>query len=162
MRALRYAALLALVVWSGGLMALGLIAAPAIFDTVAARQVADGRIVAGAIFGEALRRFHPVAYACGAVLLLSLLTRRILGPRPRHTGVRIALASIMLAAMAYSGTAVTTRVAALQRDMGMAPSSLPATDPRRTEFGRLHAISTTLLLVPVIGSLALIWWELRD
>jgi hypothetical protein len=162
MRALRYAALLALVVWSGGLIALGLIAAPAIFETVAARGVADGRLVAGAIFGEALQRFHLVAYGCGAVLLLSLATRRILGPRPRHTGVRLALASVMLAAMVYSGTAITTSVAALQRDIGAAPSSLPATDPRRAEFGRLHAMSTTLLLVPVIGSLALIWWELRD
>jgi hypothetical protein len=162
MRALRYAALLALVVWSGGLIALGLVAAPAIFDTVAARQIADGRLVAGAIFGEALRRFHPVAYACGAVLALSLLARRILGPRPRHTGVRIALASIMLAAMVYSGTAVASRIAALQREVGVAPSSLPTADPRRAEFGRLHATSTTLLLVPVLGSLALIWWELRD
>jgi hypothetical protein len=162
MRALRYAALLALVVWSGGLIALGLVAAPAIFETVAARQVADGRLVAGAIFGEALRRFHPVAYACGAVVALSLLARRILGPRPRYTGVRLALASIMLAAMVYSGTAVATRIMSLQREIGVAPSSLPATDARRAEFGRLHATSTTLLLVPVIGSLALIWWELRD
>jgi hypothetical protein len=162
MRALRYAALLALVVWSGGLIALGLIAAPAIFETVAARGVADGRLVAGAIFGEALQRFHLVAYGCGAVLLLSLVTRRILGPRPRHTGVRLALASVMLAAMVYSGTALATSVAALQRDIGVAPSSLPAADPRRAEFGRLHAMSTALLLVPVIGSLALIWWELRD
>ena len=162
MRALRYAALLALVVWSGGLIALGSIAAPAIFDTVAARQLADGRLVAGAIFGETLRRFHLVAYACGAVLVLSLVTRRILGPRPRRTGVRIALASSMLAAMVYSGMAVVPRVAAMQRGMDVAPSSLPPTDPRRAEFGRLHATSTALLLVPVIGSLALIWWELRD
>ncbi len=162
MLALRYAALLALVVWSGGLVALGLIAAPATFDTLAARQLADGRLIAGAIFGETLRRFHQVAYACGAVVVLSLVARRILGPRPRRAGIRVALASIMLAAMVYSGMIVARRIQTMQQEIGAAPSSLPETDPRRAEFGRLHATSTTLLLVPLIGSLALIWWELRD
>ena len=51
---LRYIALLALVVWVGGLVALGAIVAPATFDVMAARQVADGRLVAGAVFGEAV------------------------------------------------------------------------------------------------------------
>ncbi len=162
MRALRYAALLTLVVWSGGLIALGMVAAPATFDTMAARQLADGRLIAGAIFGEMLRRFHHVAYVCGVVLVLSLVARRVLGPRPRHAGIRVALASIMLAAMMYSGMVVATRVHALQQEIGAAPSSLPETDPRRAEFGRLHATSTALLLMPVLGSLALIWWELRD
>lgn len=162
MLALRYAALLALVVWSGGLIALGMVAAPSMFETLAARQVADSRLIAGAIFGETLRRFHQVAYLCGAVLVLSLVARRILGPRPRHAGIRVALASIMLAAMVYSGMVVAGRIQTLQESVGAAPSSLPQTDPRRAEFGRLHATSTALLLVPVLGSLALIWWELRD
>jgi hypothetical protein len=162
MLALRYAALLALVVWSGGLVALGMVAAPSAFDTLAASQVADGRALAGAVFGETLRRFHHVAYVCGGVLLLSLIARRILGPRPRHAGIRVALVSIMLAAMVYSGAVLAGRIHALQQSIGAAPSSLPAADPRRVEFGRLHATSTALLLVPVIGSLALIWWELRD
>lgn len=162
MLALRYAALLALVVWSGGLVALGLVAAPAIFDTLASRQLADSRLVAGAVFGEALRRFHQVAYGSAAVVILSLVARRILGPRPRRAGVRVALASIMLAAMVYSGAVIARRMQAMQQEIGAAPSSLPATDPRRAEFGWLHATSTTLLLVPVLGSLALIWWELRD
>ena len=162
MLALRYAALLALVVWAGGLLALGLVAAPAAFDVMAARQVAEGRLLAGAIFGETLRRFHHIGYLCGGVLLLSLIARRILGPRPRRAGVRVALASIMLAATMYSGLVVTGRIQTLQQHIGALPSSLPADDPRRVEFGRLHATSTILLLVPVLGSLALIWWELRD
>jgi hypothetical protein len=162
MLALRYAALLALVVWAGGLIALGSVAAPAAFDVLAARQIADGRAVAGAIFGETLRRFHQIAYLCGGVLLISLIARRILGPRPRRAGIRVLLASIMLAATMYSGLAVATRIQTLQREIGASPSTLPAGDPRRAEFGRLHATSTILLLVPILGSLALIWWELKD
>jgi hypothetical protein len=162
MLALRYAALLALVVWAGGLLALGLVAAPAAFDVLAARQVADGRLLAGAIFGETLRRFHHIGYVCGGVLLLSLVARRILGPRPRRAGVRVGLASIMLAATMYSGLVVAGHIQTLQQQIGAAPSTLPEGDSRRAEFGRLHATSTILLLVPVLGSLALIWWELRD
>lgn len=162
MLALRYAALLALVVWAGGLLALGLVAAPAAFDVLAARQVADGRLLAGAIFGETLRRFHHIGYLCGGVLLFSLIARRILGPRPRRAGLRVALASIMLAATMYSGLVVAGRIQTLQQQIGASPSSLPTNDPRRAEFGRLHATSTILLLVPILGSLALIWWELRD
>ena len=162
MLALRYAALLALGVWAGGLLALGLVAAPAAFDVLAARQVAEGRLLAGAIFGETLRRFHQIGYLCGGVLILSLAARRILGPRPRRAGVRVALASIMLAATMYSGLVVAGRIQSLQQHIGASPSSLPPEDPRRAEFGRLHATSTILLLVPILGSLLLIWWELRD
>src|SRR6476646_4526539 len=49
---LRFAAVLTLVVWIGGLLALGGVAAPAIFDVAAAQHVSDGRLHSGAIFGE--------------------------------------------------------------------------------------------------------------
>ena len=162
MRALRYAALLALAAWSGGLVALGAIAAPATFDVTASRGVADSRVLAGAIFGETLSRFQNVAYACAAVLLLSLIARRILGPRPHYAGLRILLALIMLATTIYSGVVVTRRVASLQREIGAAPSTLAADDPRRVEFNRLHATSGMLQLVPILGAVALMWFELRD
>ena len=41
MLALRYAGLVALTVWVGGLIVLGAIAAPSIFDVLAARHVVD-------------------------------------------------------------------------------------------------------------------------
>jgi uncharacterized membrane protein len=162
MRGLRYAALLALTVWIGGLVALGSIAAPSIFDVTAARGVADGRAVAGAIFGEILRRFHHLAYLSAAILILSLVTRRILGPRPHRLGIRVLLASIMLAATLYSGSVISSRIAALQQQIGAAPSSLPEHDPRRAEFGKLHGMSNALHLIPLLGGLVLIWFELRD
>jgi len=45
---------------------------------------------------------------------------------------------------------------------GGAPSSLAETDPRRIEFARLHQLSTVLQLLPVVGGLALLFWEARD
>jgi hypothetical protein len=162
MLALRYAALLAAALWTGGLLALGLFAAPAIFEIIAARGVADGRVLAGAIFGEALRRFHLFSYACGAVILGSLLLRAALGPRPAQTGARVAIATVMLGTALVSGIYLTSRIERARAEAGGAPSALADGDPRRVAFGRLHAASTILQIVPVLGGLALIFWELRD
>jgi Domain of unknown function (DUF4149) len=162
MLALRYVALLTLVIWVGGLLALGAIAAPSAFDVIGARQIADGRLLAGAVFGEMLRRFELVSYGAGGLLLLTLLTRRILGPRPHRFAWRAGIALLMLLASAYSGRVVAARIHQLQHEMGTAPSNLPATDPRRIEFGRLHGLSTSLQLVPLLGGLVLLFWEIRE
>jgi len=159
---LRYVALLALVVWVGGLVALGAIAAPATFDVMAARQVVDGRLLAGAVFGEILRRFFFASSIAAGVIFLSLVLRRILGPKPRHFGWRAGILILMVGATVYAGVTVAGRIAALQASMKVAPSSLPESDPRRIEFGRLHATSSALQLVPLLGGLALIFWELRE
>ena len=162
MLALRYAARLGLVVWVGGSFALGAIAAPAVFDVVAARQVADGRLLSGAIFGEILQQFHQVSYICGIAIVLSLAARALLGPRPRRFAVRMSLVLVMLAAAAYSGLILSPRIERLQRSVGVAPSSLPQDDPRRVEFGRLHGLSASVQMVPVLGGLVLLFFESRD
>jgi hypothetical protein len=153
---------LALVVWVGGLVVLGGLVAPAIFDVTAARHVPEGRLLSGALFGEILRRFDLVSYGAGAVLLFTLALRAILGPRPRRFAWRAALGVLMLATSLYSGMIVGRRIAQLQGEIGVAPSSLAADDPRRIEFGRLHGLSTGLQLVPLLGGLILMYWELRE
>jgi hypothetical protein len=164
MLALRYAALLAIAVWIGGLLALGAIAAPVTFDVVALRTAADGRALSGAIVGEAFRRFHLVSYVCGAAILVTLLSRAILGPRPRRFKVRVAMALLMLGAALYSGLVISANMARVQREIGagVAASSLPEGDLRRVQFGRLHAQSTLVQLIPIIGGLVLMFWELKD
>ena len=162
MLALRYAALLALVVWVGGSIALGAVAAPAVFEVAAARRLPDARLQAGAIFGEILRRFHHVGYISGAVLLLSLMARAALGPRPRRVAMRAGLALLMLAAVVYAGFVVSPRIERLQERAGAAPSSLPADDPRRVAFARLHMQSIGVQMVPLLGGLLLLFFEMKD
>lgn len=162
MLALRYAALLALTLWVGGLLVLGGIAAPAIFDVLASQPVAEHRALAGAIFGETLRRFHLLSYACGAVLLGALIARAVLGPRPRWFAARAAVAAAMLAAAVYSGMIVAARIEQVRMEIGAAPSSLPDSDPRRVAFGRLHATSSALQLIPVLGGLVLLFLEMKE
>jgi hypothetical protein len=160
----RFAAVLAIAVWIGGLIALGAIAAPAIFEVVSLRQVPDGRMLSGAIFGDVLRRFDLVSYACGALILATLAVRAVLGPRPRRFSLRVGIAVLMLGASMYSGMVLSSRIASVQQQIGagVAPSSLPSGDPRRVSFGRLHGQSTLIQLVPILGGLVLMLFELRD
>jgi hypothetical protein len=159
---LRYAALVAIALWAGGLVALGGVAAPSIFATVAARNVADGRVLAGAIFGDALGRFQLVSYACAAVVIGSLVLRRALGPPPSRSGARLVIASLMAAAALYSGLVLSAQIERVRSAATGAPSSLAVDDPRRVEFGRLHQMSSALAMIPILGGMMLMFWELRD
>jgi hypothetical protein len=161
MLALRYAAVLALALWTGGLVVVGAVAAPSVFDILGAHG-AEGRVLAGAVVGALLERFTMIAYGCAAVVLLSLFTRGVLGPRPRRFAFRVGGLLLMITATVYAGAVVAPRIAAMQRSIGTAPSALAESDPRRIEFGRLHGTSVSLQLVPLLGGLALLFWELKD
>jgi hypothetical protein len=158
MRALRFAAVLGLVFWIGGLAALGSIAAPAIFEALGPSE----RGAAGRAFGEVLSRFHPAAYVCAGVIVLTLLVRAVLGPRPRRFSLRLILSAAMVGATAWSGVVLLPRIQEMQRAVGGTPSALPAEDSRRALFTRLHRLSTALQLVPLLGGVALLYFELED
>ena len=83
MLALRYVYALALSILFGGTIIIGFIAQP-VSDPV-------------------LHRFFLVAYASGALLLLSLLIMGLLGPRPSRFAVRFGLGALMFASTVYAG-----------------------------------------------------------
>lgn len=161
MLVLRYISALALACWLGGMVVLGAVVAPATFQVLQAREGSPGRVLAGAVFGETLRRFHFVAYACGAVLLADLIGMALSGGRPAGFAVRLGIVSAMLAIAIVSGTLVRGRVERVQQSVAGSVSSLPPDDPRRVEFERLHALSTGLMLVNIAGGLVLLVWNAR-
>jgi hypothetical protein len=116
------------------------------------------------VFGTVLSRFHYVAYACGAVILVTLVLMAVLGPRPARFAVRTSLAAIMLAIAVYSGVIVFGSVERLQREIGVnvSPSSLAAEDERRVRFDYLHRLSTWLMMINMGGALVLLFWEARE
>lgn len=161
MLALRYVYVLALVVWLGGMVVLGAIVAPTTFEVLQAIEPVAGRAMAGELFGRALARFHYVAYAAGALLLVTLAAMALLGPRPRGFAVRAAIIGAMLLVALYSGVSVLGTIDAIREDVGALPSRLAADDARRIRFDALHLLSTRLMMVNVIGALALLYWEAR-
>lgn len=162
MLALRYAYVLALVVWLGGMVVLGALVAPATFQVLPATLPEGGRALAGELFGTLLARFHYVAYAAGATLLVTLAAMRLLGPRPRAFAGRVLIVAAMLGVALYSGVIVLGGIDALQLEIGGLASNLPAGDARRVRFDALHALSTRLMMANVVGALALLYWEARD
>jgi len=81
--ALRYVYVLALSLWFGGTILVGLVAAP-VSDPV-------------------LQRFFLVSYVSGASLLVSLLAMGLLGPRPSGYAARFGVAAVMFAGTYYAG-----------------------------------------------------------
>jgi len=159
MLAVRYAYVLALVVWLGGMVMLGALVAPATFQVLQAADPVNGRVLAGELFGMTLARFHPIAYGAGAILLVSLVLMRVLGPRPPAFAIRALIVTGMLGVALYSGEVVLRRVDTIQREVGTLPSKLPAGNPRRVEFDALHTLSTRLMMLNIAAALVLLYWE---
>ena len=162
MVALRYAYVLALVIWLGGMVVLGALVAPTTFQILQAAAPDGGRALAAELFGVLLARFHYLAYGAGAVLFLTLAVMAILGPRPAAFAIRLAIITIMLGATVYSGVSVIGEMTGIQRAVGALPSSLPSDDPRRLRFDHLHQLSTRLMTFNVVAALALLYWEARE
>jgi hypothetical protein len=159
---LRYVALLALAVWVGGLVALGTAAAPALFAAIEAQNTPGGRELAGVLFGAVFSRFQYLAWALGLALLISLGARAALGPRPRRFAVRMWTVTAMLAGSLFATFFIAPRIDAIRREVSGPIAALLDDDPRKSEFGRLHALSTGLMLVTVLAGAGLIWVEMRD
>jgi len=164
MVALRYIYVLALVVWLGGMITIGSVVAPAVFRTMEQTNTdsSAGRALAASVVGEVLRQFRVVSYGAGIVLGASLVTMKLIGPRPLGFGARLTIVGLMLTASLISGMVVDRRIADLRTSIGQPVSSLPSEDPRRGAFGRLHALSTSLMGIAVAGGLLLCYWETRE
>jgi hypothetical protein len=158
----RYVYVLALAVWLGGMAVLGAIVAPATFGVLQANAPDNGRALAGELFGVILARFHYVAYGAGAILLLSLIAMRVLGPKPKAFAIRAGLVLVMLGLAVYSGVFVLGTIDAIQLEAGGLPSLLQAGDPRRVRFDALHQLSTRLMMANIAGTLVLLYWEARE
>jgi hypothetical protein len=162
MRAVRYLYVLALVVWLGGLTVAGLIVAPVTFTVLEGWNPATGRVLAGDVFGAVLDRLNLVAYGSALVMSIVLTVQRLLGPRPRAYGIRVAVIAIMLAFTMYSGMVAAPRIDELQATISGPMAALPNDDARRVEFDRLHSLSTALAMATIVGGLVLLGWETRE
>jgi len=162
MSLLRFASLIVLALWIGGLAVLGGVAAPTIFGVLETHDPAAGRIVAGMVFGAVFERFQHVSWTLGVLLFLLLGARALLGPRPRRTEVRLGLILFMLGASVVTGVVLAPRIDEIRTSTSGAVAQLPDSDARKTEFGRLHAASNALAFATLAAGLGLLWAEMKD
>ena len=159
---LRYLYILALVLWLGGMVVAGGVAAPSIFSVLEAWNPVDGRVLAGRVFGEVLKRVYWLGYAMAGVMFVSLTLHRLLGARPIKYGVRATILALMVAFTLVADYYVGPQVANIQTQVSGPVSALPAEDPIRVEFNRLHGLANILLSLTVAGGLGLLFWEARE
>jgi hypothetical protein len=144
------------------MVVLGLLVAPSTFGVLEASDPVSGRVLAGAVFGEVMRRFHLLAYGCGAILLVCLFVIKFVGPPPDGFIVRAGIAAAMLVLALYSGVRVSRGIAEIQSRVSGPISGLPDTDPRRVRFDRLHSMSTMLMTVNTGLGFVLLFWYARE
>lgn len=162
MALLRYLYVLALVMWLGGMVVAGGIAAPSIFAVLQEWNPVEGRVLAGRVFGEVLQRLYWLGYASAAVMFVALTLHRLLGARPIKYGVRAAILALMVAFTLTADYHVNPQVETIQARVTGPVSMLPEGDPVREEFNRLHGLANLLLGLTVLGGLALAFWEARE
>jgi hypothetical protein len=159
---LRYAYVLALVVWVGALVAAGAFVAPALFGVLQAEAGAAGRMLAGAAFGEVLRRVLLAGDVAGVVMLVTMTILRLFGPKPVSYGIRALLLGAMLLANAYTAHILLPEAESLRREINGPMASVAATDPRRVRFDSLHSLSTTIVTAMALAGIAVAAWEARE
>lgn len=162
MALLRLVAVLALVMWIGGLAMLGGVAAPALFEVLESEMPAGGRELAARIFGVMLIRAQYVSWGCGLVFLTSLGIRAALGPRPGRFGIRMWIAAAMLVGSVATTYGLAPRIEAIRASVTGPVASLPDDDPRKQTFGRLHGLSNILMGTTLVAGIALLWFEVRE
>jgi hypothetical protein len=159
---LRYLYVVALVLWVGGLVSAGALVAPSVFGVLQAWNAAEGRVLAGLVFGEVLLRLTWLSYAMAFIMFVTLTLHRLLGARPLKYGIRVGIMTMMLLMMMAMGFYIIPEVNAIQAQVGGPVAQLADTDLRRVEFDRLHGLSTILFSITALGGLALCWWEARE
>lgn len=148
--------------WIGGLLALGVVAAPTAFEVLAAHDPVAGRAVAGEVFGLTLIRAQHWLIGAGAVQAVLLNVRAALGPRPRQYKIQLAIIFLMIAITGYAAFVVAPKIDAIRVAANGPIASLADSDPAKAEFGRLHGLSNGLMALTLVGALGMFWLDRRE
>lgn len=126
--------------WLGAATIFSAVVAPALFDALPTRTLA------GLVVGRVL----PVIFYAGiALAILSLLIEL----RGEHHVGRLVADAVMLLTCAGAQFLVSPRIEQVRAAITGPIEQLDPADPRRLEFGRLHAVSVGLLGVAMIAAL---------
>jgi hypothetical protein len=99
----RYAVLVALVVWVGGVAVLGGLVSPSVVDVLVSADPDGGRALANLLLGDIARQFQNLMYVCGVVALVGLVGLKFIGPPPIAFVPRVALVATMIGCAMFAG-----------------------------------------------------------
>ena len=158
---LRFARLLAIVVWLGGLLFFAAVLAPTAFSAAVIERT-HSLVVSGMIVGAALRKLHAIGLVCGAVLLVAIGAEWLAKLRGSRLVVpQVAAVLVMMGLTAYSQFSIVARMEADRRAVGEI-EDVPRGNAYRADFDRLHSRSVQLesgVMVVGMGLLVLVCLE---
>ena len=127
--------------WLGAALFLATVVAPVAF------AVLPSRTLAGALVGRVL----PVVFIAGLVVAVASLWLDG-GDRGRSYRVRRAMLLATAVSCAAAQFVVGPRIERVRKEIGGSVDQLPAGDPRRIAFGRLHAASVAWLGLAMVAA----------
>ncbi len=150
--------LLALVLWVGGLLFFAAVVAPVAFGPVLHMipDPATGFHIAGAFVRISLVRLHTIGMACGFLLILLTLFEKATLSTRRSIRPHMVLLVVMLVFTAISQFAIIPRMEVLRTQFPSVIDNSVSTSPARTQFNRMHRLSTQVESGVLLCGLALI------
>jgi Domain of unknown function (DUF4149) len=131
---LRALILLLVVLWLGGVMFFPVVAVSA-FGTISDTHVA------GTIVAKCLRFLHYEGLFAGSLIVLLLLLAQAVRALPRSVGAPVVVTLIMLGLTAFSQFSIIPRMEGYRIAAGGAIDAVPADNPNRVAFNKLHVVS---------------------
>jgi hypothetical protein len=147
--AIRAIILLFVVLWLGGVMFFPVVAASA-FGSISDTHIA------GTIVAKCLRVLHYEGLFSGAVIILLLLVAQTIRALPRSVAAPVIVTLVMLGLTAFSQFSIIPRMEGYRIAAGGAIDAVPADDPNRVAFNKLHGVSEKVEEGVLVGGIVLV------
>ena len=157
--AIRFAEVLSLGVWIGAMVYLTFGVAPVAF------AVAPTRHLAGQIVGQSIARLYALGYVCAAVYALSVLAGQRIRPiAGGAAGWLLILIAVMVLLVVLNQFVVGKRLGSLRAQMQQefgGVDQTPKDNALRQGFGKLHGVSSLLMMGTLGAGLVLLFLTVR-
>jgi hypothetical protein len=147
--AIRAIIFLLVVLWLGGVMFFPVVAVSA-FGSISDTHIA------GTIVAKCLRVLHYEGLFSGALIILLLLAAQTIRALPRSVAAPVVVTLIMLGLTAYSQFSIIPRMEGYRIAAGGAIDAVPADDPNRMAFNKLHGVSEKVEEGVLLGGIVLV------
>jgi hypothetical protein len=128
--------------WLGAAILVAAVVAPAAF------KVLPTRTLAGAVVGQVL----PVIFVSGLIVAAIVTLANVRGPRGQGHWLTTGLLAAMMIGCVVAQFVIAPRIEVARAAIGGPVESIDASDPRRVQFGKLHAFSVLWMGVAMVGA----------
>ena len=134
--------LILLSAWLGAAILVAAVVAPAAF------KVLPTRTLAGALVGQVL----PVIFISGLIVAAMVTLLDVRGPRGQGHWIGAGLLAVMMIGCIVAQFIIAPKIEVARAAIGGPVESVEASDPRRVQFGKLHAFSVLWMGVAMVGA----------